>query len=518
MEPLEERQFVSTYYVSPSGSDSASGTSTSAAWKTINRVNSQKLKGDDKVLFNGGSSFSGSLYVPSSEGGTSSNPVVFSTYGSGRAIVSSGTKPGIDIAQTAGISISNLNFIGTTAGNSAGIYLHVDYANKDVSGLHVNNVEVKNYGGEGILIRTTGSGSSLSSVKIEDATLHDNKAGGLKATGSAHNANKNWVIRRVKAYNNSGTGTTSRVTGSGIFVADAEDVVIERSIVHHNGSAGAAPVGIWAAGSNRITLQYNESYNNNTKTSTDGGGFDFDWDVTNSTMQYNYSHNNAGPGFILAAGTHVNSGNVVRYNVSENDGRKNGRAAIQLWGNVSGAQIYNNTIYISATGNTNTAAFYAHDYGSGGKVPSNVQIHNNIFQTTGGAKILNITSGVAAKGGLKFLGNAYHSSGSAFKIQYGSSFYSSLSAWQDGKGQEKVDGKRMGYQGDPKLNNAGHGGTIGDADDLSSLSAYRLRADSPLINRGTSHPGTLLSLLKYDFFGGSSLMGGRYDIGVDEVA
>src|SRR5205085_11456847 len=80
-EPLEDRPFLSTYYVSPSGSDSASGTSTSAAWKTINRVNSQKLHGGDKVLFKGGSSFSGGLYLPSSEGGSSSNPVVFSAYG-----------------------------------------------------------------------------------------------------------------------------------------------------------------------------------------------------------------------------------------------------------------------------------------------------------------------------------------------------------------------------------------------------------------------------------------------------
>ena len=63
MEPLEDRQFLSTYYVSPSGSDSASGTSTSAPWKTITRVNNQKLKGGDQVLFKGGTSFSGSLYA-----------------------------------------------------------------------------------------------------------------------------------------------------------------------------------------------------------------------------------------------------------------------------------------------------------------------------------------------------------------------------------------------------------------------------------------------------------------------
>jgi hypothetical protein len=518
MEPLEDRQFLSTYYVSPSGSDSASGTSTSAPWKTVNRVNNQKLKAGDKILFKGGSSFSGSLYVPSAEGGNSSNPVVFSTYGSGRATINSGSKAGIDIAQTAGIAISNMNFVGSTSGSAPGIYLHVDWGNKDVSYFHVNNVEVRNYGREGILIKTSGGGSSLSAVKIEDASLHDNKYGGLKATGSSHNANKNWVIQHVTAYNNNGSGSTSSVTGSGIFVADAENVTIQRSVAHNNGSAGAAPVGIWVAGSNRVTIQYCESYNNNTKTGTDGGGFDFDWDVSNSVAQYNYSHGNAGPGYIMAAGTHMNSGNVLRYNVSENDGRKNGRAAIQLWGSVSNAQIYNNAVYISATGNSNTAAFNAHDKGSAGHEPSNVQIRNNIFQTTGGAKVLNITSGVAAKNGLKFMGNAYYSSGSSFKIQWGGSAYGSMSAWQSSKGQEKNGSTKTGYQGDPKLMNAGHGGTIGNADKLGSLTAYKLQGSSPLINRGQSQPGTLLSVIKTDFFGGSSLINGRYDIGIDEVA
>ena len=40
---------------------------------------------------------------------------------------------------------------------------------------------------------------------------------------------------------------------------------------------------------------------------------------------------------------------------------------------------------------------------------------------------------------------------------------------------------------------------------------------TPLINKGFSQPGTLLSVVKFDFFGGSSLMGGKFDIGVDEI-
>ena len=517
MEPLEGRQLLSTYYVSGSGSDSASGTSSGSAWKTINRVNSQVLKAGDKVLFAGGQTFSGGLYVPSKECGTSTAPVTFSTYGSGRATIKSGTKSGIDIAQGAGIDISNLNFVGS-GGSAVGIWIHMDFTNKNVSRINVKDVDVSHYGGEGMRILIAGSGSTINNVRVERSSFHDNTMGGLKVTGHSVHNNKNYTIDHVKAYNHSGNGSTGSVTGNGIYLADVDGALINRCVSYNNGTRGAAPVGIWAAGANRVTIQYCEAYNNNTFTATDGGGFDFDWDVTNSVMQYNYSHGNAGPGYILSAGTHTNSSNVVRYNVSENDGRKNGRAAIQMWGNVRDAKIYNNVVYITPTGNSNTAAFYAHDNGSSGKRPYNCEIRNNVFYTTGGVKLINTTIGVAGvAGGLKFAGNAYHSGGSAFKIQWGSSTYGSLADWRSAKGQEKLNGLSVGYQGDPKLVSAGHGGTFGNADNLKNLTAYKLQSGSPLVNKGVTQP-TYLSSINTDFFGDSLPKGGKYDIGIDEVA
>ena len=484
MEALEGRQLLSTYYVSGSGSDSASGTSSGSAWKTINRVNSQVLKAGDKVLFAGGQSFSGGLYVPSKECGTATAPVTFSTYGTGRATIKSGTKSGIDIAQGAGIDISNLNFVGS-GGSAVGIWIHMDFTNKNVSRINVKDVDVSGYGREGMRILIAGSGSTINNVRVERSSFHDNVYGGLKVTGHSVHNNKNYTVDHVKAYNNSGNGSTSSVTGNGIYLADVDGALINRCVSYNNGDKGAAPVGIWAAGANRVTIQYCESYDNNTFTATDGGGFDFDWDVTNSVMQYNYSHNNAGPGYILSAGTHNNSNNVV---------------------------------YISPTGNSNTAAFYAHDNGSGGKRPYNVEIRNNIFYTTGGVKLINTTIGVAGvAGGLKFAGNAYHSGGSSFKIQWGSSTYGSLADWRSAKGQEKLNGISTGYQGDPKLTKAGYGGTFGNADNLKSLSAYKLQSGSALINKGVSQP-TYLSSATTDFYGDGLPKGGKYDIGIDEVA
>ena len=77
IEALEPRRLLSTYYVSASGNDGKSGLSPAAAWRSIDRVNTQTLKPGDTILFQGGKTFSGSIYVPSTEGGTAKKPVVF---------------------------------------------------------------------------------------------------------------------------------------------------------------------------------------------------------------------------------------------------------------------------------------------------------------------------------------------------------------------------------------------------------------------------------------------------------
>jgi hypothetical protein len=235
-------------------------------------------------------------------------------------------------------------------------------------------------------------------------------------------------------------------------------------------------------------------------------------------MQYNYSHGNDGPGYLLGAGYHYNVGNTLRYNISENDGRENGRGGIHLWGNVVNANIYNNVVFMSSTNNTTSAAFYSHNGDSHGKTPQNVVVENNIFQTTGGVKLVNLQGDAGTKGKFIFNGNAYYSTGSAFKIQVGGSSFSSLSAWRNAKRQERYLGYATGYQGNPRLVNPGHGGTIGDADLLANLTAYRLRHNSRLINRGLPQPTFLAEAVRADFYQERSRRGNKIDIGADEVA
>lgn len=81
------------YYVSPRGSDRSSGTSPQQAWRTVYRVDKAVLRPGDVVLFQGGSRFSDQTLMPGwglTVSGTNRSPVVFGSYGQGRATLGQG--------------------------------------------------------------------------------------------------------------------------------------------------------------------------------------------------------------------------------------------------------------------------------------------------------------------------------------------------------------------------------------------------------------------------------------------
>src|SRR5690554_6082408 len=72
---------ATVYYVSNSGNDSNSGTSSDKPWKSLSKVNSFNFKAGDQILFKRGDSWSGTITV--STAGSSSSPIVYGAYGSG---------------------------------------------------------------------------------------------------------------------------------------------------------------------------------------------------------------------------------------------------------------------------------------------------------------------------------------------------------------------------------------------------------------------------------------------------
>ncbi len=83
-----------TFYVSPDGNDANDGLTVSSAWATVAKLNATSLQAGDQVSFRRGGVWTEQLNPGSS--GSSSQPIIFASYGSGAAPVidASGSLPG----------------------------------------------------------------------------------------------------------------------------------------------------------------------------------------------------------------------------------------------------------------------------------------------------------------------------------------------------------------------------------------------------------------------------------------
>jgi hypothetical protein len=514
------------YYISLLGDDNNSGTSPTSAWRSLSKANSMTFAPGDQILLEGGSTFTGQLYFDANDQGSATNPITIGSYGGEPATINAGTNTGLFIYNSAGYHLSDLNLVGsgvaTNTGNGISFYNDLG-GNVKLDGITINNVEVSGFRNYGVVIGAWNNQSGYNNIRVTNVATHDNGKGGLSTYAQAPNANENVYIAHVKAYNNLGLPGVSNPTGNGIVLGNVNNGVIERSIAYNNGAQNNSingPVGIWTYDSNGIVIQYNESYNNRTGGKADGDGFDLDQNVSNSIMQYNYSHGNDGAGYLLcnAVDNYNHTGNIVRYNISQNDGRKNGYGGIDVYGRIRNAEIYNNTVFLSKALTGSPSAIRVWNTGSENLDVSSLHIRNNILQTTNGLRLTNVSSSqIVGSTDFLFQGNNYYSTGGNFKIAWNGRTYYSLKSWQTATNQEKIGTQNVGLSVNPLFNNPGGGGTINNPDLLNTLDAYRLGSTSPLIDRGLDlvnlfniNPGT------QDFWGTGLPQGLGYDIGVDE--
>lgn len=499
-----EAEFISdntcpnnTYYVSATGDDKNSGLTPNDAWKSIEKVNSIVVKPGDAVLFEGGKTFAGSLKFDSKDANGGSNAVTLSSYGSGRATIYSGNQNGIDIYNTAGFKINNLIVSGTPGEKNSGIQFYTDLdGDVKFDFAEVKNVEVFGFKEYGIVFGSwkyqSINNSGFKNVLVENAKVYDIMNVGISSygnfsaskTGYAHS---NIVVRNCEVFNITGIPTvTDKHTGNGILLSDVQHSVIEYSTAynsgHLNGNKNGGPVGIWYWDADQVTIQYNEVYGMKSGTSKDGGGFDLDGGVTNGTMQYNYSHDNHGAGFLIGqfTGARPMRNITVRYNVSENDAATNG-GSVYLFNGASPASmrdifVYNNTLYIEEkASNPGTAAIKLLYWKT---MSENINFHNNILVAENGADLVQVPAGYHAN----FFGNLYHTSGN-FSINYKGVVHTSLNSFRSTL-NEIQDGRNVGIEANPLLTAPGNGGTIGFGNPLTNLTAYKLQSDSPAIDAG----------------------------------
>ncbi|MGY6217018.1 right-handed parallel beta-helix repeat-containing protein [Methylolobus aquaticus] len=512
------------YFVSPAGDDLNPGTARTQAWRTIGRVNQAVFGPGDRVLFEGGRIFFGSLYFDPSDQGTAASPIGVASYGVGRASIHSGANFGFFAHNVGGYVLRNIDFVGDgpALNSDSGIVFYNDRPDRRrLDYLRVDRVAVTGYGQYGLLIAALNK-SGYRNVRVSNVDAHHNALAGIMVSGHFSTslpgyAHQNIRIDHCRVWQNSGRAGLSSHSGSGIIMSDVDNGLIEYSVAYENGalnSANGGPIGIWAWDANRIVIQHNESHHNRTSSRTDGGGFDLDGGMTRSVMQYNYSHDNDGAGFLLAQFPTARpfSGNTIRYNISQNDARKNSFGAIHVWNGGSGierCEIHNNMVYVSPAPSGTPRAVYFQTSAR------DLHVRNNILITTGG---LRLVDAVVGQTGVLFQGNDYWSSGGNFRVRWEGAEYWALTNWRGTTGQEMLGGGPVGYRIDPRLVNAGGGGTLNDATLLPSLSAYRLQAGSLLIDSGLDLPVLFgLDDGRRDFHGTALPQGGRVDIGAHEA-
>src|SRR5689334_22441502 len=87
---LRSAASAATYYVSPAGNNNNPGTSTTLPWRTIDKVNDTFLSPGTRVLFQGGQTFTGMVYLRPGESGTLTNLITIGSYGTGAATINGG--------------------------------------------------------------------------------------------------------------------------------------------------------------------------------------------------------------------------------------------------------------------------------------------------------------------------------------------------------------------------------------------------------------------------------------------
>lgn len=507
------------YYVSPTGNDGNSGTSTSSPWQTINKVNTFVFSEGAIVNFEGGQTFTGCLVanptnVPNS---SVSNPFTLQSYGMGMATIQSnctGTGSSAITGDTVnGFAVNGLKIVnGSQTLN--GVLLENQHHASPVQNLVVENSEITGFapvsgvsgGGAEIFVigdAINGHNGPLNNVQILNNILHGASVASPDGPGIAgYGYGKN--ITNVLVQENSiyDLGMEASSTYGALEANGWNGATIQYNVVHDIGAnvtSCGGTVGIETYTSNNVTIRYNEVYNIQPSPSFTAGcdwdAIDLDGGTTNSVVEYNYTHSNYGPG--LYAYTVNPSGstwgpNTYRYNISENDGLLgvNGAAfGLQGYPPQNAMQIYGNTLVntLPQSGNSgdSSACFFFGLWNGGGAAASGSMIEDNICDMNDPNSANNVEfvrTATNTISGIAFQNNLYYTTSNPEWIWNGTT-YASLSSWE-GAG---VDSGSL--FGNPLLNNPGNGGTCNWTP--SALTgpqpcpqAYTLQSGSPASGAG----------------------------------
>jgi hypothetical protein len=430
-----------TYFVHNAGNDDNTGTALDQAWCSVERASRQVFAPGDSLFFAGEEEFVGGLTLRAETHGTPEAPITVGSYGTGRAMLRVERGDGVRVENLGGVVMRDLVVRGPGPGgpHHSGIaVLNTLPKAALIDHIRIDNIDVGGFSYCGILVGgapADGSKSGYRDVRITRCDAHDNAYYGMLLTSSwdvsaTTIANRDVYVGYCRVYGNHGDPEyMDNHSGSGMLLEDVDGGLIEHCVAFNNGALcrcrAGGPTGIWAAVANNIVIQYCESFNNRTSSRADGGGFDFDGGTTNSVMQFNYSHDNDGAGFMFytyPGSPHSFHHNVMRHNVSRNDGRKNGYAGIFVENHGSGisdVEIAYNTVFMAPSAEATPVALRtAHT--------NRVHYHHNHFIAEG----VPLLRGNGAADEASFADNTFWASDDVFSLLWNDERYASVEAWQ----------------------------------------------------------------------------------------
>ncbi len=537
------------YYVDcANGNDLNNGLSTATAWRTTTRANQQTYTAGDQILFARGTLCSGAALKPVGNGAVG-NPVIIADYGTGNLPQIDGVgahEPAIFLYNVQNYTVRNLDL--TQHGQTPQTIRTDDGKDSDQHSDEYMRAIVHILGLGPAGVQACGEACTVRNIRLENLKVHDGSWNGIYGGAGYYQLDTNTfgyidnlVVTGVESRNNNKSGMEVTSTYTKTVTYDATNLQVLNSYVHHNGGDGVmigpadhilidgneaayngqlrdARLGLWTWDSHDTTIQFNNSHHNmtpdNTGNARDGGGFDCDLGSEDCMMQYNWSHDSQGEGFLIMTwpigygySRGVSHNIQMRYNISERDSKKLA-CPITVFGGVLPAVIYNNTIYYEPNRLAGSAMFQA----EGGALCSSiwgksgsptVHVYNNIFINNGTVNSSAISNNVwtDAKGVFYFNNNLWYRVEGGLRFQWGSrTNITTWSAWQ----AQGFDAQ--GYNANPLIVGAWGGGP----------NAYLLQATSPAINHARTVTEALRGMGTRDYFGTAIPQGGLFDIGASE--
>ena len=405
---LEDRASA-TFYVDPSaGSDNNDGMSAGKAFKSLYKVSNKFFQPGDKLLFKSGATFNGSVVINGF--GYDNNLIYIGSYGSGNKPKISARGGSALQVKASNITIENLEITNPNGLIGIEVLAQKTGANKNItiSGCNIHDVNTAqnnfdSYENGGIIVAADGIEATwFENMIIQNNTIQNVSKVGILMTSQ-------WAYRPGRWGKNNYKSDTdgwypaekpiirgnniNKTYGDGLFICGARNALIEKNTVQYafqTKKTGYPCVALWSTNTTNTVIQYNEvAYTSLAPGNSDGEAFDVDITEVNTTIQYNYSHDNAG-GFLLIFnqddGVKVSKNATVRYNLSVNDGSVS-KKIFQIGSKNPGTKIYNNTIFSNLT-----SIIPVHTFAD---PPEDFTFTNNIFHgEKGGTFSWDIKSGV----------------------------------------------------------------------------------------------------------------------------